>query len=220
MDFAAARHNMVESQIRPNRITDKRLIEALATVPREAFVPKELRGVAYVDEAIPIGNGRYLMEPMILAKLMQAATPTAGDLALTIGCGTGYAAAVLSHLVGAVVAVESDAGLAQRATETLTGMGNDTVAVIGGALANGCPDQAPFDVIFFDGAIGEIPEAVSSQLAEGGRLVAVIAGDGVGEGVGKGVLMTRRRGVLTTREMFDAGTPLLPGFERKKAFVF
>lgn len=216
MDFAAARHNMVESQIRPNRVTDERLIAAMATVPREAFVPKELRGVAYVDEAIPIGTGRYLMEPMIIARLMQTAAPTAGDLALTIGCGTGYAAAVLSHLVGAVVAVESDAALAQQATRTLTGMGIDTVAVIEGVLADGCLDQAPFDIIFFDGAVREIPESVSSQLAEGGRLVAVVAGNGVG----KGAQVSRRRGILTSREVFDAGTPLLPGFERKTAFVF
>ncbi|MGH6663066.1 MAG: protein-L-isoaspartate O-methyltransferase family protein [Rhodospirillales bacterium] len=216
MDFAAARHNMVESQIRPNRVTDERLIAAMATVPREAFVPKELRGVAYVDEAIPVGDGRYLMEPMVVARLMQEAAPTAGDLALTIGCGTGYAAAVLSHLVGAVVAVESDAALARQASQTLTGMGIDTVAVIEGVLADGCRDQAPFDVIFFDGAVAEIPESVSSQLAEGGRLVAIVAGNGVG----KGMLATRRRGILTTREIFDAGTPLLPGFERKAVFIF
>jgi len=216
VDFATARHNMVESQIRPNRVTDERLIAAMAAVPREAFVPKELRGVAYVDEAIAIGEGRYLMEPMVIARLMQAAAPTAGDLALSIGCGTGYAAAVLSQLVGAVVAVESDSALAQQATRTLTGMGIDTVAVIEGGLRDGFPDQAPFDIIFFDGAVGEIPESVSSQLAEGGRLVAVVAGNGVG----KGVQVTRRRGILTSREVFDAGTPLLPGFERKRAFVF
>ena len=216
MDFAAARHNMVESQIRPNRVTDDRLISAMGTVPREAFVPKELRGVAYVDEAIPISDGRYLMEPMILARLLQEAAPTAGDLALTVGCGTGYAAAVLSHLVGAVVAVESDAALARQASRTLTDMGIDTVAVIEGALAEGCRDQAPFDIIFFDGAVAEIPESVASQLTEGGRLAAVVAGSAIG----KGVLVTRRRGILSSREVFDAGTPLLPGFERKAAFVF
>jgi protein-L-isoaspartate(D-aspartate) O-methyltransferase len=216
VDFTIARHNMVESQIRPNRVTDERLIAAMATVPREAFVSKEFRGVAYVDEAIPISDGRYLMEPMVIARLMQEAAPTAGDLALIIGCGTGYSAAVLSHLVGAVVAVESAAALARQATQTLTGMGIDTVAVIEGGLADGCRDQAPFDVIFFDGAVAEVPDSVSAQLAEGGRLVTVVAGNGVG----KGVVATRRRGILTAREVFDAGTPLLPGFERKTAFVF
>jgi protein-L-isoaspartate(D-aspartate) O-methyltransferase len=216
VDFDAARRNMVESQIRPNRVTDERLIAALASVPREEFVPKELRGVAYIDEDLPIGDGRYLMEPMIMARLMQEASPTPGDLALTIGCGAGYAAAVLSHLVGAVVAIESSSALAQQATKTLTGMGNDTVAVIEGPLADGCPDQAPFDVIFFNGAVAQIPENIAAQLAENGRLVAVVTGDGIG----KAKLATRRRGILTSREVFDAGTPLLPGFERKTAFVF
>lgn len=216
MDFAAARHNMVDCQIRPNRVTDERLISALATVPREEFVSKELRGVAYIDEDLPLADGRYLMEPMIMARLMQEAAPTAGDLALTVGCGTGYAAAVLSHLVGAVVAVESNAALAQQATKTLTGMGNDTVAVFEGPLADGCPDQAPFDVIFFNGAVSQIPDKVSAQLAEGGRLVAVVAGNGIG----KANLVTRRRGIISSREVFDAAIPLLPGFERKTAFVF
>lgn len=216
MDFAAARRNMVESQIRPNRVTDERLIAALAMVPREEFVPKALRGIAYIDEDLPIGDGRYLMEPMVLARLIQTAEPAPTDLALIIGVGTGYAAAVLSHLVGGVVAVESDPALAQRAIKTLTGMGNDTVAVIEGPLANGCPVQAPFDVIFFNGAVAEIPGNISAQLAEGGRLVAVVAGNAVG----KAVLVAHRRGVLTSREVFDAAIPLLPGFERKSAFVF
>jgi len=214
--FEAARHNMVESQIRPNRVTDQRLIEAFATIPREAFVPKQLRGIAYVDEAVRLGDGRYLMEPMVLARLIQTAAPAPGDLALVVGCGTGYGAAVLSRLVGTVVAVESDPGLAQQATQTLSELGIDTVAVVEGGLENGCPDQAPFEVIVFDGAVPEIPEAISSQLAEGGRLVAIIAG----VGVGRGTLMTRRHGVLTGRDVFDAGTPLLPGFEQKAAFVF
>jgi protein-L-isoaspartate(D-aspartate) O-methyltransferase len=123
---------------------------------------------------------------------------------------------VLSRLAGTVVAVECDPGLAQQAAQTLGGLGIDTVAVVEGGLENGCPDQAPYEVILFNGAVPEIPEAISSQLAEGGRLVAIIAGDGVG----RGTLMTRRHGVLSGRDVFDAGTPLLPGFEQKSAFVF
>ena len=216
MNFAAARYNMVESQIRPNRVTDEKLIAAFAKIPREEFVPRQLRGVAYVDEAVSLGEGRHLMEPMVLARLIQTAAPAAGDLALVVGCGTGYGAAILSHLVGAVVALEHDPGLAQQATQTLGTLGIDTVAVIAGALDKGCPDQAPFDVILFDGAVPEIPETIASQLAEGGRLVAVVAGSRIG----KATLVTRRRGVLTSREVFDAGTPILPGFQRKSAFVF
>ncbi len=216
MDYAVARHNMVESQIRPNKVTDERLISAMAKLPREVFVPKEFQGVAYVDEAIPLGDGRYLMKPMVTAKLIQAVQPEAGDVALTIGCGTGYGAAVLSHMVSTVVAVESDGGLAGQATQTLMDLGIDNVAVIHDPLEDGYADQAPYDVIFFDGAVAEIPDVISSQLAEGGRLVAVVAG----EGIGGARLVTRHQGELSSRQEFDAGTPSLPGFERKAAFVF
>ena len=216
MDFAAARRNMVDCQILPNRVTDQRLISALSTVPREAFVPTEFKGVAYIDEAIPLSGGRYLMEPMVTARLIQTAEPKAQDLALVIGCGTGYGAAVLSQLAGTVVAVESDGGLVKEANQILSDLGMDTVAVIEGHLEKGYQKQAPYDVIFFDGAVADVPEAISSQLAEGGRLVAVVSNGGVG----KAMLMTRHHDQVSSREVFDAGTPLLPGFERSKSFVF
>ena len=216
MDFAAARRNMVDCQILPNRVTDQRLIGALSTVPREAFVPTEFKGVAYIDEAIALGGGRYLMEPLVTARLIQTAEPQPQDLALVIGCGTGYGAAVLSHLAGTVVAVESDGGLVKEANQILSGLGMDTVAVIEGHLEEGYRKQAPYDVIFFDGAVADVPEAISSQLAEGGRLVAVVSNGGVG----KAMLMTRHHDQVSSREVFDAGTPLLPGFERSKSFVF
>ena len=216
MDFAAARRNMVDCQILPNRVTDQRLIEALGTVPREAFVTTKFKGVAYVDEAIPLSGGRYLMEPLVTARLIQAAEPKAQDLALVIGCGTGYGAAVLSHLAGTVVAVESDGGLAKEANQILSGLGMDTVAVMEGHLEKGYRKQAPYDVIFFDGAVADVPEAISSQLAEGGRLVAVVAG----ESVDGARLVTRYQGELSSRQVFDTGTPSLPGFERKATFVF
>jgi len=219
---------MVASQIRPNRVTDERLMEAMARVPREAFVPGGLQGVAYVDEALPLGNGRYLMEPLVAARLIQAAEPGASDLALVVGCATGYTAAVLAHLVGTVVAVESDAGMVNQVAATLSGLGINTVAVIEGSLNEGCADQAPFDVVLFDGAVGEIPDAVIDQLADGGRLVAVVRGPGGGpgggsadaDGMGKAVLVTRHRGVVSRRQVFDAGTPPLPGFEPAAGFVF
>ena len=216
MDFTAARRNMVDCQILPNRVTDQRLIEALGTVPREAFVTTKFKGVAYVDEAIPLSDGRYLMEPLVTARLIQAAEPKAQDLALVIGCGTGYGAAVLSHLAGTVVAVVSDGGLAKEANQILSGLGMDTVAVMEGHLEKGCRKQAPYDVIFFDGAVADVPEAISSQLAEGGRLVAVVSKDGVG----KARLLTCHHDQVSSREVFDAGTPLLPGFERSESFVF
>ncbi len=216
MDFATARHNMVESQIRPNRVTDPLVLSAMAELPRETFVPKALRGIAYVDEDIAIGPGRYLMEPMVLALLLQAADVRSTDVVLDIGCGTGYAAAVLARMASTVVALESDAGLAARAAETLAELEIDTVDVVRGRLDEGYPKQAPYDVIFFGGAVSRVPPAITDQLAEGGRLAAVIAGDGPG----KGTLLTRHGGAVSRREMFDGGTPFLPGFAPEAAFTF
>ena len=218
MDFEAARRNMVEGQIRPNRVTDSRLLSVLAAVPREAFLPEELKSLAYVDEDLAVGQGRHLMKPMVLARLAQEAGVKPSDVVLEIGCGAGYAAAVLARLASTVVALESDLELAERAAGALSGLGIDTVAIVEGPLEQGYPEQAPYDVIFFNGAIGEIPQAFGAQLVEGGRLVAVV--DGPGGGTGKGVLTTRLGGLLGSREIFDANTAALPGFARTPAFAF
>ncbi|MEL0106153.1 MAG: protein-L-isoaspartate O-methyltransferase [Rhodospirillaceae bacterium] len=216
MDYAEARLNMVENQIRTNRVTDPLIIKAMGELPREAFVPGEKAGIAYIDEDIEIAPGRYLMEPMVLARLLQAAEITESDVVLDIGCGTGYASAVLSHMANTVVALESDAGLAAQATETLSALEIDTVAVVEGALSAGAPKQAPYDVIFIGGAVAEVPQAIAGQLAEGGRLVAVTNK----KSIGTGALITNHRGILTRRDLFDAATPFLPGFEPAPEFVF
>lgn len=215
MDFAAARHNMVECQIRANRVSDPGIVAAMEELPRELFLPKPLRGIAYIDEDIAIGNGRYLMEPMVLARLLQAAEAGPNDVALDIGCGNGYGAALLARLASTVVAVESDAALARQATEILGKLGIDTVSVCEGPLDAGWPDQAPYDVIVIEGAVAEVPDAICRQLGEGGRLVTVIAG-----AVGNATLITRHHGVLGRRTIFDASTPVLPGLERRPAFEF
>lgn len=217
MDFSIARQSMVKSQIQPNQVKDPDVLAAMAELPREAFLPKILQGVAYVDEDLPIGNGRYLMEPRVLARLLQGATVQATDVALVIGCTTGYSAAVLSRLASAVVAVEGDAKLVQAATGTLSELQIDTVVVLQGELKAGCPKQAPFDVILLDGAASEIPDALVDQLAEGGRLVAVVRED---HAVGKAVQIVRRGEVVARRELFDATVPWLPGFEPTTGFVF
>ena len=216
MDFAVARHNMVESQIKPNRVTDTLVMDALAELPREKFVPKALQGIAYVDEAIDIGGGRHLMETWVLARLLQTAEVQTDDIALIIGCGSGYEAAVMAYIANTVVALESDENMATQANGTLSELSIDTVAVVNGGLVQGYSRQAPYDVIFINGAVPEIPERLSSQLAEGGRLVAI-----VGEGAyGKGTLVTRYNDVITSRVVFDAGTPTLPGFEQDSHFSF
>ena len=216
MDFAAARQNMVDCQILPNRVDDQRIVDALLKIPREKFVPDNLTGIAYVDEIVPLGGQRYVMEAMVVARLLQTAALNAEDVALSIGCGTGYATAVLAQIVDTVVAVEPDKGLAQKTNENLAAIGLDNVAVVEGKLEDGNIDQGPYNVIFFDGAVQTVPDAICDQLAEGGRLVAIVAG----ERVGTAYLYSRFGGVISKREVFDAGTPLLPGFGKQKAFVF
>jgi len=216
MDYATARRNMVESQLRPNKVTDPALLEALSSVPRELFVPAPLRSVAYVDEDIPLGRGRFLMEPMILGRLLELAAARPSDVALVVGAGVGYSAAVLGRIAGRVVALEDDHELAQQAARTLQGLGVANVAVVEGALVDGAPRLAPFDVILIDGAVERVPPAISVQLAEGGRLVAVIRP----AGIGRATLMTRQAGIVASRVAFDAAVPRLPRFEAAAAFVF
>ena len=217
MDLKIARESMVKSQIRPNQVDDEFVLAALSATPREAFLPKALHGICYVDEDLPLGNGRFLMEPLVLARLLQAAAVQPDDVALVIGCSTGYSAAVLSRLASAVVALENDHALAERAGEVINRLEIDTVAVVEGDPHAGYPKQAPFDVILFDGAVDRIPAAVAGQLADGGRLVAVV---GDGKGMGRGTLMRNINGVKGAREVFGASIPFLPGFEPAEAFEF
>jgi protein-L-isoaspartate(D-aspartate) O-methyltransferase len=214
--FAVARRNMVDCQIKPNRVTDPRLLSALGAVPREVFVGRNLSGVAYLDEALPIGGGRALLTPMVLARLLQAAEIKPTDVVLHVGCGTGYAAAVASRLAATVVALESDAALAEAAAETLAAQGCDSVVIERGVLNQGCPKHAPYDVIVIEGQIDFLPDTLLDQLAEGGRLVAVLRANGVGEGT----IWVKRHGRTGRRALFDATAPLLPGFERVPGFVF
>ncbi len=217
MDYATARLNMVESQVRPNRVTDPRIVTAMLELPRESFLPKPLRGIAYVDEDIHIGDGRYLMEPMVQARLVQAAQIMPEDVVLEIGTATGYGAALLARLASTVVALECDPALAKSATATLSSLGIDNVAVVEGKLADGYPQQAPYNVIVLAGGVEYIPPGISGQLAEGGRLVAVEMPPG---GPGKAILATRIAGTVSTRVIFDASCPILPGFRREPGFVF
>ena len=217
MDFAAARRNMVECQLRTNRITEDSLLAAMGEIPREIFVPDRLADIAYVDEDLEIGEGRFLMEPMVLGRLLQAATPKADDAALAVGCGTGYSAAVISHLCGAVLALECDADLAAKATANFARLGADNVVAVEGPLEDGWPDQAPYNIIVFDGGIAEVPSAILDQLAEGGRLLAVVAAD---NDVGRATLFHKFGGSVSRRVLFDAVVPILPGFAKEAGFVF
>lgn len=218
MDFALARRNMVESQIRTNRVTDRAVIEALENLPREAFVAEALKDRAYLDEDLIIAPGRILMEPMVLARLLQAARIEETDLALVIAAASGYEAAAVARLASAVVALENNPALVASAKDHLGGQGADTVSLLQGDLAKGHPGQGPYDVIFINGAVGELPNALVEQLAEGGRLVYVKTAPTVGGG--KAILVSKENGVVSETEVFDATIPALPEFAAQPKFNF
>jgi protein-L-isoaspartate(D-aspartate) O-methyltransferase len=207
---------MLDGQLRPNRLTDERLQEAIMAAPREAFVPAALRGVAYVDEDVPLGGGRWLMEPMVLARLLQAAELEPGDVMLDVGCATGYSTAVAARLAGTVVALESDPEFARQANENLAALSVVNAVVVQGDLALGYPDQAPYQVILLNGSVDRAPDALIQQLAEGGRLLAVE----LSEGVGREALYLREGGVVGRRVLFDAAVKPLPGFHAAPGFAF
>lgn len=217
IDFGAARLTMVDSQLRPNKVTDLAVLDAFLAVPRERFVPPPLRAAAYVDDDIPLGDGRFLMQPMVLARLLQLAVITPDDAVLEIGAGTGYGTAIAARLARSVVGVECDAKHAARAVARLAELGVSNATVVEGPLAQGYPARAPYQVVLFEGRVAHIPDAIAGQVAENGRIVAVL---GDGSGIGRAVLMTRTDGMLSQRPVFDAAVPALPGLERAPSFVF
>ncbi|MFM2129543.1 MAG: hypothetical protein RL477_1089 [Pseudomonadota bacterium] len=217
IDFEMARRNMVDNQLRPNKVTDGRVIAAMLSIPRENFVPEALRGVAYVDEDVPVGKGRALMEPMVLARLLQAAEIAPSDVVLDIGSGSGYTAAVCARLAATVVALESDRELISDSQRLLSDLGVDNVVAVEGALGRGYPQQAPYDVIVLSGAVPEVPEDILGQLGPNGRLVAVIARPGKAS---VACLARNCGGAISFVTLFDASVQYLPGFEREPGFVF
>jgi protein-L-isoaspartate(D-aspartate) O-methyltransferase len=221
-DFKLERMNMVESQIRPNAVTNPDLLKALLETPRELFVPPSLRTLAYMDGVLRVENARehrparYLLSPMIFAKLAQLVDIRAGDRILDIGGATGYSAAILARLGASVVALENDAGLTAVAKEALASAGIKNVSFVMGPLEAGAPESAPYNVIFLNGRVGHLPDALLSQLAEGGRLVTIMGSDTAS----KAKLVSKIDSRIQQRMAFDADAPILPGFELKSAFIF
>lgn len=215
-DFAAARHAMVEGQIRTADVTEPGVVDALRTVERERFAPKSKRTLVYGDIDIQLGEGRWLMRPRDFAKLVQALEISPDDVVLDIACGRGYSTAVFARLAETVVGLESDAALAAKASEALAETGADNAAIVEGSLQAGAPGQGPFDVVFVNGAVSEPPQTWFDLLAEGGRLGVVVKTGPVG----RATIFTRAGGVVGDRVVFDSAAPMLPGFERPAAFTF
>jgi len=212
-----ARQNMVDNQLRANKVHDDRVLDAFLCLQRELFVPPGLRGVAYIDEDLPVAPGRYLMEPMVAARLLQALAVQPKDAALVIGAGAGYEAAALGLLARSVIALEDDPGLARLGRSALVDHRIASITYVEAPLAGGHRARAPYDVILFGGAAAAVPEEISAQLTEGGRLGVVLREPG---SVGRATLITRTGAILAQRVIFDAATSLLPGFEAEPGFVF
>ncbi|MCA3446058.1 MAG: protein-L-isoaspartate O-methyltransferase [Rhodobacter sp.] len=214
-DFATRRTVMVDTQVRPSDVTKFPVIEALLSVPREAYVPRSLREAAYIGENLEIAPRRVVLEARTLAKLLDALDIQPDEMVLDLGCGLGYSTAVIARLAEAVIAVEEDAALAAQAEKTLASEGVDNAAVISGPLAQGAAKHGPYDVITLQGAIETLPQALSDQLKEGGRIGCVFMEGALGVArVGYKV-----DGVVTWRFAFNATAPVLPGFELRRGFV-
>lgn len=218
-DYAIARRHMVDSQIKTNGVITPGIIEAFEQTPREEFVPKAIRGVAYTDEDVSLGHGRFLLEPSVHAKLVEAAKPTAQDVVLDIGCGTGYSTTILSPLTMTVIALEENQDYLDRATALWEKLGANNVASLKGPLNLGSARHAPFSLIFINGAVAEIPQNIVTQLSPQGRLLTVLRKPG--EVMGQAVLVKNLgNGQSASTTLFGAASPYVPGFEPKTTFVF
>jgi len=215
-DFAARRVTMVDSQVRPSDVTQFPVIDAMLRVPREAFVPGALREVAYAGENLEIGGGRVVLAPRTLAMMMQHLDLRGDDLVLDVGCGLGYSSAVLACLVQQVVALESGEAMAADAEAALAAQEFDNVAVVSGPLAEGAPQFGPYDVILVQGGVEQFPEALATQLKDGGRVACLFMDGPLGEcriGLWIG-------GRMHWRKAFNAAAPVAKGFEKAREFVF
>lgn len=216
MDYTAVRQNMIERQLRTGGIVDDAVLASMAAVPRERFVSERLQSVAYIDEDLELSAARCLMAPCVLARLLQEARIEPSDVALDIGSGTGYAAAVMAGLATTVFSLESTPELAARAAELAAELGLDNVVPVDGNLAGGCAEYAPYNVILFEGSIDAIPQTIVDQLADGGRLAAIVRENGLG----RGTIVSKSGGNDSRRWFFEATVPALPEFLSGERFEF
>lgn len=217
LDFTDARNRMVDSQIRPNKVTDSRILSAMRELPRERFLPPASRARAYVDENVPLGNGRVLLEPLVIARLVQLLAPGKGETALVAAAGVGYGAALLARCGARVTALEEDPGLAALAEGVLADLAPG-VSVVVGPLAAGWKSGAPYDLVLIEGAVATIPPAIEAQVRAGtGRLVTVRVRSGA---VGSAVLAEPTPFGLRARPIFECAIPALQSLMAKPVFTF
>jgi protein-L-isoaspartate(D-aspartate) O-methyltransferase len=218
--LSTARQKMVDGQVRPSDVTDIRIIDAMLTVPREAFVPESQRSLAYLDLDLDVSEGgsvkRFLIKPAVTAKILQAADLKEDDEVLVVGCASGYLAALVARLARRVTATESDPALATKAKAVCAELGFRNLMVKAAPVAEGDSANAPFDVILLNGATEIVPEALYAQLKEGGRLVGAFAATRPQ----RVTIVTRSRGDYGNRSLFDTAIPVLPGLERPPTFIF
>jgi protein-L-isoaspartate(D-aspartate) O-methyltransferase len=217
MDFATARKHMVDSQVRPNDVTDLKLLKALEITARERFVPEAQKPRAYMEMDIPLFKGRWLLEARDFSKLIHAAGISDQDLVLDIGCGYGYSTSILSHIAGMVVALEDNPDIVAEAEKNLSDDQRDNEVVVEGTLTQGKPDQGPFDAIIIAHGVEFVPDELLAQLKDGGRLVTIIKRDAIGQAV----LITRNGDDFGHVALFEASPAgILPGFQKESAFSF
>ena len=214
--FDQARIAMVDCQVRPSDVTRYTVIDAMLRVPRENFVPQNFRSVAYAGDHIPLGPGRVVLDPRVTGKLLDLLALTKDDLVLDIGCGYGYLAALAGQMAQAVIGVEDNTELATQAQDALVALEADNVVIETGALVDGAPDHGPYDAIFIEGGVEEVPSTILGQLKENGRVAAIFIDGNVGScRVGR-----MSGGSVTWLSAFDATAPLLDGFSKEKVFEF
>ncbi|HEU0118758.1 MAG TPA: protein-L-isoaspartate O-methyltransferase [Alphaproteobacteria bacterium] len=221
-NFEAARNNMIESQLRPNKVRDERILSAMGSLPREMFVPSSVASIAYIDEDVQIAGGRYLLEPMVLARLIEEAGVKSTDRVLDIGMASGYSTVVLASMAQEVIGVEADSVLQKQATANLASLGINNARAVLGPLAEGYAGKAPYDVIIINGGAEQIPTALFDQLAEGGRLMAVVREYGPAQAAhtGEARLYEKIHGNISHRVVFDANVKLLAEFAAPPKFKF
>jgi len=218
-DYNQARKNKVDCQIHTSGVVHIGLLNAFENVPRELFVPETLKGIAYYDEEIALGKGRFLLEPLTLSKMLQAADLKESDVALDIGGATGYGAAILSPNVTTIIAIENNDDLIAGAEKNWNDLGANNIVPIKARLTTGAPDKGPFDVIIMHGAVPEIPTNITAQLAPHGRLLCIVKHPG--EKIGHATLVqSLGENQFSSYTLFECASGYIDGFAPKPTFSF